>query len=44
MDLLSSKYRLKAGSIGPPSVYLGANVQKIDTRVPGPNQCWGFSA
>ena len=44
MDLLSSKYRLIAGSIGPPSVYLGANVQKIDTRVPGPNQCWRFSA
>ncbi len=42
MDKLQSVYTLKKGSIGPPSVYLGANIQKVPSRT-GPD-CWGMSA
>ena len=40
---LKEKYPIKPDSIGPPRIYLGANVQKIDSKSDGV-QCWGFSA
>jgi hypothetical protein len=34
---------VKPDSIGPPSVYLGANIQKIPSKING-KDCWGASA
>jgi hypothetical protein len=43
MDIINLKYFVKPESIGPPKVYLGANIQKIPSRVDG-KECWGASA
>jgi hypothetical protein len=43
MDIIKSKYFVKPESIGPPKVYLGANIQLIPSRVDG-KECWGASA
>lgn len=42
MSQLESLFTIKEGSIGPPSVYLGANIQKVESRSGG--DCWGASA
>ena len=42
MDQLQSLVTIKEGSIGEPEVYLGANIQKVDSR--SGEQCWGASA
>ena len=43
MDRVSELFKLKAGSVGPPKVYLGANCQQNPSRTPDVN-CWGMSA
>ena len=43
MAMLESKYTLKFTKPGDPIVYLGANIQKIDSKTPG-KECWGASA
>jgi hypothetical protein len=43
MDIMKSKYFVKSESIGPPKVYLGANIQSIPSRVDG-KECLGGSA
>ena len=43
INILKEKYPIKPDSIGPPSIYLGANIQKIDSKSDGV-ECWGFSA
>ena len=43
MDRVSESFKLKAGSVGPPKVYLGANCQQNPSRTPDVN-CWGMSA
>jgi hypothetical protein len=43
MSQIQSRFKVKENSIGPPSVYLGANFQKIESRVPG-KMCWGGSS
>jgi hypothetical protein len=45
MDLLETQFQVKPSSIGPPTVYLGSNIQKVDLRIPQHDrQCWGMSA
>ena len=41
IDLINEKFTIKKGSAGPPSIYLGANIQKLPTRTGG--ECWGMS-
>ena len=42
MEMIQSQYPVKPKSIGPPTVYLGANIQKLDSNTPG-KQCYGQS-
>jgi Reverse transcriptase (RNA-dependent DNA polymerase) len=42
MDVLSQTYRLKEGSVGPPSRYLGANLEKV--MLDNGDVCWSMSA
>jgi len=42
MNMIQGRYPVKPKSIGPPSVYLGANIQKLDSKTPG-KQCYGQS-
>ena len=41
MDALASLYRLKEGSLGPPTRYLGANVSKYELK--DGRECWSLS-
>ena len=41
IDLINQKFTIKKGSAGPPSIYLGANIQKLPSRTGG--DCWGMS-
>ena len=43
MDMLEAKYPLKSDPIGKPMVYLGSNIQKMDSNTPD-KKCWGASA
>ena len=43
MEKLKSKYTIPEKTIGPPTVYLGANIQQLESRTPGMS-CWGASA
>ena len=40
-DLINSKFTIKKGSAGPPTVYLGANIQQLPSR--RGNKCWAMS-
>ena len=42
MEKLKDLYTVKKDSIHEPDIYLGANVQKVDTRC-GQHKCWGIS-
>lgn len=42
MDQFEELYTFKKGSIEPPSVYLGANILKVNSR--GGGECWGASS
>ena len=41
IKLINEKFTVKEGSAGPPTVYLGANIQKLPSRNGG--ECWGMS-
>ena len=41
IDAIGEVFKIKDGSAGPPSVYLGANIQKLSSRSGG--ECWGMS-
>jgi hypothetical protein len=41
IDQIDSVFKIKEGSAGPPTVYLGANIQKLQSRSGG--ECWGMS-
>jgi hypothetical protein len=41
IDQIGEVFTIKPGSAGPPSVYLGANIQKLESRSQG--ECWGMS-
>ena len=43
MEDIKSSYLVKPDSIGPPSIYLGANILKIKSKIPG-KECWASSA
>ena len=43
MEKIKNVYPVAEKSIGPPSVYLGANIQKLDSNTPN-KECWGASA
>ena len=40
LKLQKKTFKIKPGSAGPPSVYLGANIQKLSSRSEG--ECWGM--
>ena len=41
IDLINDKFKIKKGSAGPPTVYLGANIQQLPSR--SNSTCWGMS-
>lgn len=41
IDQIGTVFKIKEGSSGPPTVYLGANIQKVKARSQG--ECWGMS-
>ena len=41
IDLINNKFSIKKGSAGPPTVYLGANIQELPSRMG--EKCWGMS-
>ena len=41
IDLINGRFTIKKGSAGPPSVYLGANIQELPSR--RGDKCWGMS-
>ena len=41
IELIGETFKIKQGSSGTPSVYLGANIQKLRSRSQG--ECWGMS-
>ena len=43
MDQIEQLYTIKKGSIEPPKIYLGANIQKVSSRG-SDSQCWGLSS
>jgi hypothetical protein len=43
MEKIKSSYPVTAKSIGPPKVYLGANIQKLPSNTVG-KDCWGSSS
>jgi hypothetical protein len=43
MDYLEKSYTLKAGSVGPPKDYLGAQVTKY-SLAPNSHECWAMSS
>jgi hypothetical protein len=43
MEIIKSHYPVTPKSIGPPKVYLGANIQRIDSHTAN-KQCWGASS
>jgi hypothetical protein len=46
MDLLASKYKLKDGSVGEPTNYLGAKIEKfkIEGAADPTKHCWAMSS
>ena len=43
MEILKSNYRVKPESIGPPNIYLGSNMLKVENRS-GYGECWGMDS
>jgi hypothetical protein len=43
MEMLKDNYRVKPESIGPPKIYLGANMSKVGTKS-GVGECWGMNS
>jgi hypothetical protein len=41
IEMIGEVFKIKEGSAGPPTVYLGANIQKLTSRSQG--ECWGMS-
>jgi hypothetical protein len=41
IEQIGEVFKIKEGSAGPPTVYLGANIQKLESRSQG--ECWGMS-
>lgn len=41
IEAIGNVFKIKEGSAGPPTVYLGANIQKVASRSQG--ECWGMS-
>ena len=41
IEMIGEVFKIKEGSSGPPTVYLGANVQKLQSR--SNEECWGMS-
>lgn len=41
IDMIGEIFKIKEGSAGPPTVYLGANIQRVCSRTQG--ECWGMS-
>ena len=42
-EMLKDDYCVKPESIGPPKIYLGANMSKVETHT-GEGECWGMNS